>query len=269
MLVALCSAKGSPGVSVSSLALASLWPSRVLLAECDPAGGDLRSGFCQQVDVAGRGVGRLATFRRRDAGGDLRRALHGELFCLNEAGGVMWLPGLTEPAEAGMAAGLWGPLGQTFAGLVETDPPTDVIADCGRLATTAPVGPLLASAGLVLLTVRPTVAAVAAAGAWLPLLRRQIPDVRRVRLLVVGGGSYSAGEVGRALSLPLAGELPQDPAAAAVFSGDGEMGRGFPRSPLVRAAHRLAGQLHAAGGRVSVAESVWRDDPAVRVEVSR
>ena len=44
MLVAICSAKGSPGVSVAALALASVWPSRVVLAECDPAGGDLRTG---------------------------------------------------------------------------------------------------------------------------------------------------------------------------------------------------------------------------------
>ena len=40
-LVALASAKGSPGVTTASLVFGALWPRQVLLAECDPAGGDV------------------------------------------------------------------------------------------------------------------------------------------------------------------------------------------------------------------------------------
>ena len=40
-LVALASAKGSPGVTTAATVLAALWPRSVLLAECDPAGSDL------------------------------------------------------------------------------------------------------------------------------------------------------------------------------------------------------------------------------------
>ena len=40
-LFALISAGGSPGVTTSALALTLGWPSRVILAECDPSGGDV------------------------------------------------------------------------------------------------------------------------------------------------------------------------------------------------------------------------------------
>ena len=40
-LVAFASAKGSPGASTAALAVAALWPRDVLLADCDPAGGDV------------------------------------------------------------------------------------------------------------------------------------------------------------------------------------------------------------------------------------
>lgn len=42
MLVAVCSAKGSPGVTSTALALTAAWPDEdARLLEADPAGGDL------------------------------------------------------------------------------------------------------------------------------------------------------------------------------------------------------------------------------------
>src|SRR5258708_38668095 len=40
-LIAVAADKGSPGVTTSAVALAAVWPRPVLLAECDPAGGDI------------------------------------------------------------------------------------------------------------------------------------------------------------------------------------------------------------------------------------
>ena len=40
-LIAVAADKGAPGVTTTALALAAVWPRPVLLAECDPAGGDL------------------------------------------------------------------------------------------------------------------------------------------------------------------------------------------------------------------------------------
>lgn len=47
MLVALCSFKGSPGVTTSALAMAACSPSGVqpIVVECDPAGGDIFARF--------------------------------------------------------------------------------------------------------------------------------------------------------------------------------------------------------------------------------
>ena len=44
-LFALISAGGSPGVTTSALALTLGWPSRVILAECDPSVGDILAGL--------------------------------------------------------------------------------------------------------------------------------------------------------------------------------------------------------------------------------
>lgn len=41
MLVAICSDKGSPGVTTTALVLASAWPSPAVVVEADQAGGDL------------------------------------------------------------------------------------------------------------------------------------------------------------------------------------------------------------------------------------
>ncbi|MEV0460406.1 hypothetical protein AB0H89_35095, partial [Catellatospora methionotrophica] len=60
-LIAIVSAKGSPGASTAALAFTLTWPSPVLLAECDPAGGDLLAGYLARYELpANRGVLPLA-----------------------------------------------------------------------------------------------------------------------------------------------------------------------------------------------------------------
>ena len=46
-LIAVCSLKGSPGVTTFSVALAARWPvtDRCVLVECDPSGGDMATRF--------------------------------------------------------------------------------------------------------------------------------------------------------------------------------------------------------------------------------
>ncbi|HSS91257.1 MAG TPA: hypothetical protein VLL69_18210, partial [Streptosporangiaceae bacterium] len=67
-LVAVASDKGAPGVTTASVVLAAVWPRPVLLAECDPAGGDLRYRF-RAADGGGldpgRGLLSLAVAARR------------------------------------------------------------------------------------------------------------------------------------------------------------------------------------------------------------
>ena len=61
MLIALCSVKGAPGVTTSALALALSWPRPVVLAELDPAGGDVLPGYGRGEPFAGG----LADLERR------------------------------------------------------------------------------------------------------------------------------------------------------------------------------------------------------------
>jgi len=67
-LIAIASDKGAPGVTTAALALAAVWPRPVLLAECDPAGGDLVYRFPAvgggRLDPR-RGVLSLAVVARR------------------------------------------------------------------------------------------------------------------------------------------------------------------------------------------------------------
>ena len=70
-LIVLVSPGGSPGVTTTGLALALAWPRKVVLAECDPAGGAVLAGLWrgQPPACAGSaGLVRYALLARQDAG---------------------------------------------------------------------------------------------------------------------------------------------------------------------------------------------------------
>jgi hypothetical protein len=147
-LIAVAADKGAPGVTTTALALASVWPDPVLLAECDPAGSDLVFRFPaadgRQLDPR-RGLLSLAVAGRRDY-----QQQHVWPHVQKIHGGLDALLGVTN-AEQGAGLGtLWGPLGKMLATL----PDADVIADCGRLGPEGPFYDLLAEADSVLLVAR-------------------------------------------------------------------------------------------------------------------
>ena len=55
-LYALVSAGGSPGVTTAAITLALTWPSPVIVAECDPSGGDVLAGLLAGHVPAGPGL---------------------------------------------------------------------------------------------------------------------------------------------------------------------------------------------------------------------
>ncbi len=70
--IALVSAKGSPGVTTTALALSHAWPEvhperRVLIAECDAAGGDIATGYLRGTLDDSRGLLALSAQRSDDA----------------------------------------------------------------------------------------------------------------------------------------------------------------------------------------------------------
>ena len=120
----------------------------------------------------------------------------------------------------------------------------DALVDAGRLVTDRGCWPVLRAADQVLLAVRPSVRSVRAAQDAVQRVRQELGDLARVAALVIGNGPYPAGEVAKALQLPLAGSLPYDRTAAAVLS-DGAMSsmKTLRRSALLRAASGLAAEL--------------------------
>jgi hypothetical protein len=195
-LIAMCSAKRSPGATVAALAFTLSWTRRIILAECDPAGGDIAAGFLREVPLGDRGLARLgAALRRRRLAEDLWNQLVDLAPGTGTALTRLVLPGLTEPAQARTWGERYDPreptgweqLAQLLRGLQSATPGYDVVADCGRLAAAHPPTALLAAADVVLLVLRPDLPSIRASAVALPALQRVATGP--VGLVLVGDAS--------------------------------------------------------------------------------
>ncbi|SHN52445.1 hypothetical protein SAMN05660350_00386 [Geodermatophilus obscurus] len=235
MLIALCSAKGAPGVTTSGLALALSWPRPTVLAELDPAGGDVLAGYGRGELSAG-GLADLELAARR---GGLARHLDGQLLRLDPEGRARLLPGLADPAGARHVD--WDRLAAVLATL--EDGAVDVIGDCGRLRAEHFPAAVVRRAAAVVLTTGSTLRAVRAATRAVAELRGE-GHAGMVAALVVGPGEpYGEREIGEALGVPVIGSLPRDAKAASVLSDGAPAGRLFAQSALLRAARTVATRL--------------------------
>lgn len=230
ILLAACSVKGAPGMTIGLLALALSWPREVLLVEADPAGSDLRAGFLQAAAPVDLGLLSLALeVRRGDAD------VTGQALAVNQ--GQTWVvPGLIDPAQRETVLPAWP---RMVGSLTSTG--RDVLIDVGRFD---PAVPLLRSAQptAVLLAIAPTLAGVDRAYRLIGRLRGEalsVSGTAQLGLLVIGAGPYPPVEVARTLDVPLFGVLPHDPRGARALAA----GRVEPRSALLRAARSVAGEL--------------------------
>lgn len=239
-MIALVSAKGSPGVTVSALAFTLAWPGGSLLAECDPAGGDVLAGYLRGELDAQRGLAQLAVAELR---GRLRDEFARQLVDLETPRRErLLLPGVRDPAQSATVAPVWGAIADQLRGADR-----EVIVDCGRLATGHFGWPLLAVADRVLLVVRGDLPSVSHAVPAVALLHRELAetgDPARLGLLVVEVGPYPAVEVADRLQVELAASLPADARTARALSHGGSVHR---RSPLIRAAAAAYPLLVSAG----------------------
>jgi Flp pilus assembly CpaE family ATPase len=242
MLIALASAKHAPGATTTALGLASAWPNRLLLAECDPAGADIPSWL--QLPAAGGLVDALLELRRST--NKSPNVLWQQALSLDSDGRLRLLSGVDDPMQAAAVESMWPLLGQQLTAL-SNDPqePADVIMDCGRLTERGSPWPLLEAADIVGVVLQPTVAGVRLTSRWLPQLRDRLGDEtrfgRRLRLIVIGDSPYPAAEVADALNTPLLAALPADAAAAQQLAAGG--GRSLQRSRLWRALIQAADDL--------------------------
>jgi hypothetical protein len=237
-LYALVSAGGSPGVTTAAVALALTWPgpSPVVLAECDPGGGNVLAGALEGHLHANRGLVQHAIEAERDPRA-AAASLASQLVPLDEAGSALLLPGLTDPRQAGGLAQAWPAVAAAL-----TTQPCEVIADCGRMdAGPGQPAAVTSAAQAVVVVLRPSLRQVWAARPRVDMLTQLLGGRERVGVLLSGRAAYSAREVAESLGVPVLASLPDDPKTAAVLS-DG-LGRHsqLGSSPLLRSA-RAAGQ---------------------------
>jgi septum formation inhibitor-activating ATPase MinD len=245
VLTVVTSGKAAPGVTTSTWALALSWPQELLLADCDPAGGDMAPGLLAGRVSLHRGLLSWSTAARRDLSAKASATVLTEhAVQVPEQPQVWLLPGFATATQGtSFTTETWERLAlalkQSAASVA-----WDTLVDAGRLVTDRGCWPVLRAADRVLLAVRPSVRSVHAAQDAAQRLRQELGDLAKVAALVVGEGPYSAAEVVGALQLPLAGVLPHDRTAAAVLS-DGAMSspKTLRRSALLRAASSLARDL--------------------------
>ncbi|MDX6246836.1 MAG: hypothetical protein QOF10_196 [Kribbellaceae bacterium] len=259
-LYVVAAAKGSPGVTTASVALAGAWQGDPILADLDPAGGDIALRYRDQAGVPldpDRGLLSLGAAVRRGST-EVQLADHVQML----SGGLEVLVGVTSPSQV---QGL-GPAWQHLARSLRSVPGRDVIADCGRLMPGSATVPVLQNADALLLVARPTVEG-------LSHLRERIRGFSEVLQL----GTYDAVPVGVALVTSyrdsrVVGEvqgildrarLPawvlgiladDDKAAEAVRTGDGRKARS---SLLLRSAAGIAERLRKLGAQSAKASEDW------------
>ena len=240
MLIALCSAKGAPGVTTTGLALALGSPRRVVLAEADPAGGDVLAGYGRARLTAGG----LAEFELAARRGGPAGQLAGHLLQLDRTGRTRLLPGLSDAAMARHVD--WDRLAGVLASV--DDGAVDVVADCGRLRAEHFPAPVVQRAAAAVVVTGSTLRAVRAAAQAVGELREErtglVPTGEAVVALVIGAGEpYGEREIAEALGVPVVGVLPRDAKAAAVLSDGASASRLFDQSALMRAARTVAVRL--------------------------
>ncbi len=236
MLVAVCSLKGSPGVTTFCVALAARWPApdRCVLVECDPSGGDVATRFGL---ASSPGLVSLAAATRRSGDPGLlwqhAQALPGGL-------PVVAAPPGADQALAALA--VLAPERCGEAGVLRraaNAPQAVVIADCGRVDPASPVLPIVCSADVMLLLSRAHADDLAHLAARLTAVGRWSP---RPGLLLVGEG-HSTAEVCRELGVPVLGRIPEDRRGAAMLCGRPGGRDGPSRSALAQAASAVARAL--------------------------
>ncbi|WP_157515941.1 hypothetical protein [Nocardiopsis trehalosi] len=236
---ALFSLSGAPGVTLTAMAMAAVWPgpSGAVLVEADASGGDV--GAWYRLPASPGTTDLAAATRRRTAADPPADPLS---FCQTLPGG---LPVCAGPASADPAQGAVQLLAtnspKLAAGGGAPGAPATVV-DLGRLAPRTPTAHLAANADDALLLV----------GDDLAQLRRvkqsaaALTDLIGALRVVVVGGSGPTSEIASVVELPVwSGRIPHDPRAAAFLRGEANVNRPH-RRPLFKAALALATSLVGA-----------------------
>jgi hypothetical protein len=246
----------SPGLTTAVHALAVAWPPgrRALIAELDPAGGSLAARHAIAPDP---GLVSLAAAGRR---GVTPEQVMEHCQQLADRTPVVVGPASPERATSALVT-LGGQLGRALGALSDVD----VLADCGRLDGRSPALEVVEACHCLILVVEPTVEGVAHLASRLPALR--LPAGRHA-LVSIGDRPYRAGEVARALDLPLLGVMAWDPKGALALAEGRPKRRGRLLRSAVGLAATLVGQLPTAEQEMAQAPTARPGRPSSAVTVS-
>jgi hypothetical protein len=248
-LIVLTSSRGAPGVTTSALALALLWPRPTLLVEADVSGSSsVAAGYLRGTIGPQRGLINLAVAYR--TGTLTPDSIRDQTVALTDDGSRLLVPALANADQVGsMTAGFWDRFGGALTAVSRAG--TDVIVDAGRAGAMNGPEPLLPFADMVLLVARTSLDAVVSARARVgqlgAALAHSVPGVDALGLLLVGDGRpHRAGDVSRAVGLPVIATISYDEANAQVLSHGAPRGRRFDTSPLRRSIRSVADEIQRA-----------------------
>lgn len=238
---------GSPGVTSTALGLAITWPTRVLLAECDPMGRGVLPGFMADRMNESAGPGLLGLAMAAESGARLRLPLDDYVVRVPGEDAVELLHGVRDPRHGVRFGALWGRLAEALASREG-----DVIADLGRIGGSDTPNDLLRAADTVVMVLKPTLRQLDAARSRIDALRGLRGARRTIGLCLISDGPYRAAEVEQVLGAPVLAELPYSPADASVFSDGAQPRRTFKTSLLLRSLRCLGRRLRATASTVSI-----------------
>ena len=254
-LVCLGSVKGSPGVTLTALLTAAVWPQREgrqkVLLEADPDGGSLavryqmptRPGLLSLAAATGNSLS-------RDGIWEHAQALPGGL------------PAVVAPPSPDQASVAMRSVGADMGDWLSAAP-IDVIADIGRLSPQAPTARFMSSADAVLVVARPTADQLQPAAHRMQALSERL----QVGWVLIGDRPYSPNDVADAFGFPVVAVLPDDTRAAARMI-DGADPTKLKRSPLMREVGSLADSLTTWLSAKDVNLAVEADDPTTTGQAS-
>ena len=251
-VVAFFSGKGAPGATTTALVTGALWPRPALVADCDPAGGDVALRLSRPdgrpLDLS-TGMLSLLPVARRALAPDALAAHAQEV-----AGGGRVLAGMNSPEQATAGGPVWATIAEAFSRLDSAD----VIVDVGRLHSRSPVLPLVTAARLAVLVIDHSLASVYTARARLrgmvPILNPAIGAGPRLGLVVRGKDPREAEATAEIIQsefrdVVYLGRIAEDATGAGIF--DGRPVARPERTLLVRSAGQLVDALQRELGRTA------------------
>lgn len=228
MLIALVSAKGSPGVTTAALSLAASTGDATLMVEIDPSGGSIE---CWTGTTSEPGLLRVASGLRRSLEADV---VIGAIRTVPSGVSVVHAPTSGILAESTIAA-----IGERMT-IAMAESNRVVILDAGRWCRSQSTARRVIGCDAVAIVCQPTLSGVESARALIEPI--QAVTGQAPVLLLIGERPYSAAEVSAATGVMVIGVLPWDPGSVNTLLTSGTS-RGWSRSRLARSACTVLANL--------------------------